>query len=365
MASTTRGSHQAQAAREQRRQRAQVEARAWRVTETLPGTFRVVTTNGDYAVWYYQGPKRWACSCPDHAEPFGAARKLGIECKHILGVQASGLVDSDTNVPLSLLGPGQGDNDTLPQEHDYDKENVEMTSETPQRYLITRVKKGQTETGKAIVELYSKKLQYPVLRLFELDDLHAVGIDHNGLDGTETHCRFWAYYETSNKTNSRGNPYQDVLYLEPIGPVAATAQADDGDLDPNLVAEALEALTGEVRAIKALLLRLAGGDQAPAAPPASPAPANASPNGKASDERKSHIKKLLKALGYGDDPATQDAALAKAKLPKLGDMTATQAEEVIKRLQAAQSKAQAARASVASNNGRGQAVAGQGESSDV
>jgi hypothetical protein len=365
MTTATRGNPQAQAAREQRRQRAQVEARAWRVTETLPGTFRVITNDGsDYAVWYYQGPDRWACSCPDQAEPFGVAHKLDIECKHIFGVQASDLVDPDTNVPYSLLGPGQGDNDTLPQDlrrHDYeDKENI-MT----ERYLITRIKKGQTETGKTVIELYSKKLQYPVLRLFELDDLHAVGIDHNGLDGTETHCRFWAYYETSNKTNSRGNPYQDVLYLEPIGPVAATAQADDGDLDPNLVAEALEALTGEVRAIKALLLRLAGGDQAPAAPPASPAPANASPNGKASDERKSHIKKLLKALGYGDDPATQDAALAKAKLPKLGDMTATQAEEVIKRLQAAQSKAQAARASVASNNGRGQAVAGQGESSDV
>jgi hypothetical protein len=216
-----------------------------------------------------------------------------------------------------------------------------------ERYLITRIKKGQTTTGKTVIELYSKKLQHPVLRLFELDDLNAVGLDHNELDGKEQHVKFWAYYETSDKANGEGNPYLDVLYLEPLTPVVPAP----GDAPPSAILEALEALTGEVRALKALLLRFTG-EQAPpqAAPPTPSVSDNGS--GKASDEQLSRVKELLKALRYGDDPTAQDAALVRARLPKLGDMTATQAQEVIERLQSAQANAQAARAA-AGNNGRG------------
>ncbi len=134
-----------------------------------------------------------------------------------------------------------------------------------ERYLITRVKKSQTTTGKTVVDLYSRRLEFPVLRLFELAELADVGIDHTQLDGQEMHVKFWAYYQESEKTNGRGNPYKDVLYLEP------TDGQDTGD-DPDLL-DALQTLIDETRAIKALLQQIVGQTAAP-----DPAPAPADPN---------------------------------------------------------------------------------------
>ncbi|MGD9101381.1 MAG: hypothetical protein PVF45_12950 [Anaerolineae bacterium] len=358
----TRGDRQtagwiaATTARGQRQRRGQAGAARWDITETTPGTFRVVTGNGDYALWYYPESARWACSCPDHSESFGVAHKLGIACKHIFGVQArADLVDPNTEIPLSLLGPGEGGDDTLPQDshsHDYDYEETNiMTNDTPTsgKYLITRVKKGQTTTGKTVIELYSKRLKHPVLRLFELAELKTVGIDHHELDERERHVKFWAYYQESGKTNSEGNPYLDVLYLEPIGGAPAPAAGSPAGDAPALL-QALQALTGEVRAIKALLAQLAqpaAGVQAQAQPAPAPQPAPPA-DGKASAEQRGAIRRLLAELGH----ERHDEALVQAGFVKLADLTAEQAVQAIERLESAKSRAEKARAAAAADNGR-------------
>jgi hypothetical protein len=359
----TRGDRQtagwiaATTARGQRQRRGQAGAERWDITETTPGTFRVLTHKGDYAVWYYEESARWACSCPDHSEAFGVAHKLGIECKHIFGVQARpDLVDPNTEIPLSLMGPGEG-NDTLPQDsrsHDLHEEtNIMNDTPTSGKYLITRIKAGTTQSGKSVVELYSKRLQYPVLYLFELAELETVGIDPNELSEEETHVHFWAHYALSEKTNSKGNQYKDILYLEPIGGAPATG-SPAGDA-PALL-QALQALTGEVRAIRAILAQLvqpAAGVQAPATgEPAQPAPAPqpAPPaNGnEASAEQRSAIRHLLAELGH----ERHDDALVQAGFVKLADLTAEQAVQAIERLESAKSRAEKARAAAVGDNGR-------------
>jgi hypothetical protein len=95
-------------------------AKVWDITETIPGTFRVVTKTGDYAVWYFEGIDRWACSCPD----FERRRRA---CKHILGlISRNDLVRPDTEIPLSLQGQAEWDDDTLPLEHISHEEDTRM-----------------------------------------------------------------------------------------------------------------------------------------------------------------------------------------------------------------------------------------------
>lgn len=116
-------------------------------------------------------------------------------------------------------------------------------------------------------DLYGKGHRYRDMILFDLSDLADVGIDYASLqDGIETPCRFWALYELGEKVNGAGNPYKDIVGLEP----AASAQdptPPPHPLDPAPILDALATLTGEVRAIKALLIRVAhpapGEDQPP------------------------------------------------------------------------------------------------------
>ena len=62
--------------------------------------------------------------------------------------------------------------------------------------IFAKIKLGQTQSGKPVVEMYTNnaRLKYPELRLFELSELQAVGIAPNKLvKGDAQSCRFWAY----------------------------------------------------------------------------------------------------------------------------------------------------------------------------
>lgn len=106
-----------------------------------------------------------------------------------------------------------------------------------ERILITKiVRRGDR------ADLYARGHQYPDLRLFDLSDLAEVGVDYANLaEGAETPARFWAAYELSDKRNKAGNPYKDIVALEPIGAPATTTSADNS------------AILAELRAMRALL----------------------------------------------------------------------------------------------------------------
>ena len=106
--------------------------------------------------------------------------------------------------------------------------------------MIGAVQLGKTKSGKVKVDLYStdKRLEYPVLTLFDLSMLELVGIDPNDLGADPVYKRFWAYYTESDKTTDRGNPYKDVTHLEPMRSFAT----DDPNLDPDVLTAILKEL---------------------------------------------------------------------------------------------------------------------------
>lgn len=116
-----------------------------------------------------------------------------------------------------------------------------------ERELIARTEISTTQKGKPVADLFSTdaRLQFPVLRLFDLSMLETVGIDPNLAEGDSAVHRFWAYYTESDKLNAQGNPYRDVEYLEQVD-TPATATSVDGS-----------AALGELRAIRALLVTVA------------------------------------------------------------------------------------------------------------
>lgn len=86
-----------------------------------------------------------------------------------------------------------------------------------EKYLINRIVKRTTKTGKTVVDLYGDpRLEFPVLTLFNLTELNVVDVDPNILVKNADHyTRFFAYWAESKKENGEGNLYKDVLYLEP------------------------------------------------------------------------------------------------------------------------------------------------------
>jgi hypothetical protein len=109
-----------------------------------------------------------------------------------------------------------------------------------ERMLITKlVRYGDR------ADLYARGHQYKDLTLFALSDLADVGIDYANLPQNEpVPCRFWAYYELSDKLNKAGRPYKDVIGLEPMDQPATTLSTDN------------TALLAELRVIRALLTTL-------------------------------------------------------------------------------------------------------------
>lgn len=122
-----------------------------------------------------------------------------------------------------------------------------------QRFLIARIEKGRTVSGRDVIHLYSDngRLRYPVLVLFDPSMLADVGIDPNTLS-KPIHKRFWAHYQESEKKTSNGNHYRDILYLEPLTPT--TPSSGPNNLD--LTNEILDDILNELHAIKALLALL-------------------------------------------------------------------------------------------------------------
>ncbi len=93
-----------------------------------------------------------------------------------------------------------------------------------ERYLITKFRIRQDRK----VDLWPKNMQHPELILFDETDLHEAGVDWREAElGIEHPCRFWAYWEYSDKTKSTGNPYKDVVRLEPIEIIAPAPNAAD------------------------------------------------------------------------------------------------------------------------------------------
>jgi hypothetical protein len=145
-----------------------------------------------------------------------------------------------------------------------------------ERMLITKL----VRTEQARADLYAKGHQWPDLKLFDLADLLDVGIAPDDLQiGQELPCRFWAIYELSEKLNKAGNPYKDVIALEPMDGPATSTSTDTS------------ALLDELRAIRALLeaIALTQGLQVPLAPEA-PSTSESKDSGSAGDPR----------LQYGD-----------------------------------------------------------------
>ena len=67
------------------------------------------------------------------------------------------------------------------------------------------------------VDLFARGHKFRDTTLFAASDLLEVGIDPASLEtGVETPCRFYAHVVTSEKCTSKGNPYLDVQYLEPV-----------------------------------------------------------------------------------------------------------------------------------------------------
>jgi len=88
-----------------------------------------------------------------------------------------------------------------------------------QGLIIARIKGGQTEEGKPVVELFedNPKFKYPTLRLFDPSQLFTVGVDPNGLKlGDELYVRFRAWFVESDRLNKEGNAYKDVVRLEKL-----------------------------------------------------------------------------------------------------------------------------------------------------
>jgi hypothetical protein len=160
-----------------------------------------------------------------------------------------------------------------------------------ERMLITKL----VRTEQARADLYAKGHQWPDLKLFDVSDLLDVGIDPNDLQiGQEVPCRFWAIYELSEKLNKAGNPYKDVIALEPMdGPATATSTDTS-------------ALLAELRAIRQLLEAIATsqGLGVTAAPAPSNPPEESGGEPRALDE---HFPRYGDGTAVSDNPHEQEA----------------------------------------------------------
>lgn len=113
-----------------------------------------------------------------------------------------------------------------------------------ERMLIARLKRTSPTQG----ELYQAKHKYADLKCFDLGMLADAGVDVETLQiGVEIPVRFWAVWEYSERLNKAGNPYKDLLIVEPMHAPATVTSTAIGDPE----------VLGELRAIRALLQAMA------------------------------------------------------------------------------------------------------------
>ena len=371
-------------ARADRRKRATAGTKSWKIAETIPGTFRVLTSSGgDYAVWYYPKTDTWSCSCPDFSEAFGAAHKLGIECKHIFGVQARvDLVDPEANTPLSLMGQATGE-DTPPQASHPHEEDTNMTSNAfsreiaealaaPFPAMVHAFKPGAiSRDGKSALALTYVDSRLYQSRLDEVDpawqsEYQVIALN----DRILVNCRLTVCEvtredvgECSLFTTSRGETVpEENAYTSAVAQSFKRVCAQFGlgrylyEL-PKLWADYDQqkrcfTSNGLSKLRKALIKSIGEANTAGIAQTGPPVPTPESPtNGKASAEQKGAIGQMLTVLGYRDQ-AAQEGALAQAGLSSLDALTIEQANQAIARLEAATQKAEKAHEATVADNGR-------------
>jgi len=129
--------------------------------------------------------------------------------------------------------------------------------------LIVKIKR--TEATRA--DLFGKGHKYRDMVLFDLGELLEVGLDPENLPiGVEKPCRFFAHYELSDKLNEAGNPYRDIVMLEPI-------ENGNGTTAPPPMNDAmLAAILAELQKQTALLKVLVGTVAGPVEEPEIQAP---------------------------------------------------------------------------------------------
>lgn len=158
-----------------------------------------------------------------------------------------------------------------------------------ERLLITKlVRRGDR------AELHAKGHQFKDLTLFDLSDLSDVGIDYTALpEGAEVPCRFWAYWQESEKLNKANRPYRNVVSLEAVTAPATATSTDNSEL------------LAEVRAVRELLATLVEtqGASQKADPESLQEPER--------DDTDSEAEDLQDAFPrYGDGEPVSDAALS-------------------------------------------------------
>lgn len=127
------------------------------------------------------------------------------------------------------------------------------TTVMSERMLIKEICTGKTKAGKAVGHLFANGRQmYPELVLFDLSDLQTVGIEPDTLTDSREPCRFWAHYSISDKTTSEGNPYRDILHLEPIDAPASTTSTDT-----SAMLDVLREMVDQLTVITGLLMPVA------------------------------------------------------------------------------------------------------------
>lgn len=169
-----------------------------------------------------------------------------------------------------------------------------------ERMLIVKL----VRTGPTTADLYARGHKYADLKLFDLAELQALGLDPASLPiGQETPARFWAHYEVSDKKKASGRPYLDVIALERADAPATATSADNS------------ALLAELRAIRALLQAIAEaqGLQVPELPPvAGDEPhdegnGNGGPHGQDLDELTAAFPRYGDGQALGDNEAERTA----------------------------------------------------------
>jgi hypothetical protein len=348
-----------------RQRRGVAGAKVWEITETVPGTFRVVTNGGDYAVWYFPRIDKWACSCPD----FQNRRRV---CKHIVGVRSrEDLVDPDTQIPLSLQGQAEGEGHTLPLGQISPVEDTRMERQnrftkqvasalaTPFDLLAHSFKPGATNRDKTRAlaltyvdpRLYQTRLdavdpawasQYQVIAL---DDRLLVNCTLTVLGVTrEDVGEALLMAEQRGKTVPDENAYTSAVaqafkracaqfglgrYLYDAPKTWAEYDGDRRQFTMNGLARLRKALARATGA---------SGSKARTQRTGQPTRQTRSGNGASSQPetldavQSAYVKGLLADLGYQTDEA-QAQALAKAGFPPCEHMTDEQAGQLIARLE--------------------------------
>ena len=195
-----------------------------------------------------------------------------------------------------------------------------MSHEKRGTEIINSLEITTTTTGKPVAKLYSAQteLKYPILDLFDLTALAAVGIDPNTAPrDRRIYLRARAHWVSKGKTKSTGNEYRDVEYLEPLAPQAEPGSAAIASLDLVQVLTRIENQLADIRHLLEYelpwMIHRALTGQPPGTP--QPPPREARPAPPPVDETTGElvdddpVLRYANGLAVADNPAEVDAYL--------------------------------------------------------